>query len=144
MARQTQRTNNNVLQVSSQKFNLFLRLLLSLNCQLLSEVFESQSVWSWKTFWACRVWSVGLWWMSEDLKCFSLKLLPSYRMLDYKYTIIMLMLLDIHICCSTKVFLIFPWGEINKLLTYKSAVPKFPTSLLEHNLVPWCLHEFFI
>lgn len=42
----------------------------------------------------------------------------------------MLMLPDIHICCSTKVFLIFPRGEINKLLTYKSVVVKFPTSLL--------------
>ncbi len=49
----------------------------------------------------------------------------------------MLMLPNIHICCSTKVFPSFPWVEINKLLTYKSAVVKFPMSLLEHSKVPW-------
>ena len=56
----------------------------------------------------------------------------------------MLMLPDIHIYCSTEVFLIFPWGEINKLLTYKSVVVKFPTRLLERAKLPWRQREFFI
>lgn len=56
----------------------------------------------------------------------------------------MLILPDIHSYCSTKVFCIFPWGEINKLLTYKSAIVKFPTSLLKHIEVPGRQHEFFI
>ena len=37
---------------------------------------------------------------------------------------------NIHISCSTHVFRIFPWGD-NKLLTYKSAVVKYPTSVSE-------------
>lgn len=40
---------------------VFLRCLLSLDCQLSSEGFESRSVWTWKTCSACRVWSMGLW-----------------------------------------------------------------------------------
>lgn len=56
----------------------------------------------------------------------------------------MLMLPNIHIYGSTAVFPIFPWGEINKLLTYKSGVFRIPTSLLEQSKVPWRQHEFFI
>lgn len=56
----------------------------------------------------------------------------------------MLMIPDIHVCCSTEVFLIFLWGDINKLLTYESVVAIFPTSLLEQSKVPWHQHEFLI
>lgn len=45
----------------------------------------------------------------------------------------MQMLPDIHIFCSTQVFPIFPWEKINKLLTYKSVVVKYPTSILEYS-----------
>lgn len=44
----------------------------------------------------------------------------------------MQMLPDIHISRSTQVFSIISWGKINQLLTYKSVVVKYPTSLLKH------------
>lgn len=56
----------------------------------------------------------------------------------------MQMLPDIHISGSTQVFPIFPWGKINKLLTYKSVAFKYPTSLLEHSNYSGVNKNFFI
>lgn len=63
---------------------------------------------------------------------FSFKSLLSYKILDY-----MLMTSEIHTCYSTKLSLRVLWGEINKLLTNKSVVCKFPRRLLDYSVVPW-------
>lgn len=49
----------------------------------------------------------------------------------------MLMPSEIHTCYSTKLLLRVLWGEINKLLTNKSVVCKFPRRLLDYSVVPW-------